>query len=203
MDLLFSLFKGFGASSGLIVAIGAQNAFVIRQGLTRQHLLLTALICSCLDAILISLGVIGMGKYINECGWFIEATKYFAALFLFGYGAISMRSAVKNTSSSWLTDEQALISAKKTVVTLLALTLLNPHVYLDTVVLLGSIASQHPEHERLYFAIGAIAASFVWFFAITFGAQLIAPLLRKNQSWRVIDGCIAIIMWTIAFSLFF
>lgn len=199
---MFSLIKGFGVSGGLIMAIGAQNAFVIRQGLKRQHLLLTALVCSCLDAILIALGVIGIGQYIVEYGWIIEITKYFAAVFLIAYGALSLRSACKTTSLPGFTDEQAMVSAKKTFFSLLALSLLNPHVYLDTVILMGSIASQHPTHERIYFAVGAMAASFSWFFAITFGARLLAPLLRKKNSWRVIDGSIAFIMWMIAISLF-
>jgi L-lysine exporter family protein LysE/ArgO len=200
--MLFPLIKGFSVSGGLIIAIGAQNAFVIRQGLKRQHLLLTALVCSCIDAILIALGVIGIGQYIVEYGWLIEITKYLAAVFLFAYGALALRSACKTTSMQVSSEDKKIVSAKVIFFSLLALSLLNPHVYLDTVILLGSIASQHPAPERVYFAVGAIVASFSWFFAITYGAKLLAPLLRKKNCWRVIDGCIAITMWIIAISLF-
>lgn len=201
MDLLLSLLKGFCASSGLIIAIGAQNAFVIRQGLRRQHLLLTALLCSSIDAILIAAGVIGFGYYISEYPLFIDFTKYFAATFLFFYGVISFRSAFKKDSSKNSLCEGTGNSAKKVILSLLALSLLNPHVYLDTVILLGSIASQQPAHEQLYFAFGAITASFTWFFAITFGARLLSPFFQKENSWRIIDGFIAITMWAIAFNI--
>lgn len=201
MEILISLLKGFSASGGLIVAIGAQNAFVIRQGLRRQHLLLTALLCSLIDAILIFCGVIGFGYYISEFPLFIEITKYFAVLFLISYGFISLRSAFKNSVLKSSVDERIKTSAKKVVISLLALSLLNPHVYLDTVILLGSIASQQPAHEQLYFALGAISASFAWFFSITFGAKLLAPFLQNEKSWRIIDGLIAIVMWTIAVSI--
>lgn len=201
MNIILSLLKGFSASSGLIIAIGAQNAFVIRQGLRRQHLLLTALICSTIDAVLIIFGVIGFGYYISEYPLFIDLTKYFAAIFLFSYGLISLRSALKKNALKNSVDECATSSAKKIIVSLLALSLLNPHVYLDTVILLGSIASQQPAHEQMYFALGAISASFAWFFAITFGARLLAPFFEKENSWRIIDGLIAIIMWVIAFNI--
>lgn len=203
MNILFSLLKGFSASSGLIIAIGAQNAFVIRQGLRRQHLLLTALMCSLIDAILIIFGVIGFGYYISEYPLFIELTKYFAAIFLFSYGLISLKSAFKKNTLKISGEERSTNSAKKVIISLLALSLLNPHVYLDTVILLGSIASQQPPHEQLYFALGAISASFAWFFAITFGARLLAPFFQKENSWRIIDGFIAIIMWAIACSILF
>lgn len=201
MNILLSLLKGFSASSGLIVAIGAQNAFVIRQGLRRQHLLLTALICSSIDAILIFFGVTGFGYYISEYPLFIDFTKYFAAVFLFCYGAASLRSAFKKNSLKSSVSENSSNSAKKIIASLLALSLLNPHVYLDTVILLGSIASQQPAHEQIYFALGAIGASFAWFFAITFGAHLLAPFFQKENSWRIIDGLIAITMWIIAFNI--
>lgn len=201
MNIILSLAKGFGASSSLIIAIGAQNAFVIRQGLRRQHLLLTALMCSLIDAILIVCGVVGFGHYISEYPLFIDLTKYFAAIFLFFYGAIAFKSAFKKTSLTCSVEEHSLDSAKKTIATLLVLSLLNPHVYLDTVILLGSIASQQPDHEQVYFALGAIGASFAWFFTITFGARLLAPFFRKEFSWKIIDGLVAITMWIIAFTI--
>lgn len=201
MNILLCLLKGFTASSGLIIAIGAQNAFVIRQGLRRQHLLLTALLCSLIDAILIVLGVVGFGYYVSEYPIFIDFTKYFAAIFLFSYGLISLRSAFKKNTLKNSVEESSTNSVKKIILSILALSLLNPHVYLDTVILLGSIASQQPDHEQKYFALGAISASFAWFFALTFGAHLLAPFFQKENSWRIIDGLIAIIMWAIACSI--
>lgn len=201
MELLISLLKGFISSSGLIIAIGAQNAFVIRQGLKRQHLLLTASMCALIDAVLITFGVMGFGYYVVEYPLIVDFTKYFAVLFLFSYGVISLRSALKKHSLIAHVDQCSANSVKKIVVCLLALSLLNPHVYLDTVILLGSIASQQPPNEQLYFALGAISASFVWFFSITFGAHLLAPIFQNKNSWRVIDGLISLIMFSIAINI--
>ncbi len=194
------LLKGFASSASLIVAIGAQNAFVIRQGLLQNHLFLTALLCSLIDAILLTIGVLGFGQIISAYPLLIEITKYFAIAFLFVYGALSLKSAFtkKNLENE---GNQAAQSRKKTVLLLLALSLLNPHVYLDTVILLGSIASQHSLDEQFYFAIGAIAASFIWFFSISYGSRFLAPFLRNSLAWKIIDICIAFIMWGIATSL--
>lgn len=194
------LLKGFASSASLIVAIGAQNAFVIRQGLLRNHLLLTALLCSLIDAALITLGVLGFGQMISAYPLLIETTKYFAIAFLLAYGVLSLKSAFKNKA---LENEksQNVQSRKKTVLLLLGLSLLNPHVYLDTVILLGSIASQHPAEEQFYFALGAIVASFIWFFSISYGSRFFAPFLCHSVSWKIIDFFIALIMWGIALSL--
>ena len=198
--MFLALLKGFSVSGGLIVAIGAQNAFVIRQGLLRRHLLLTALLCSLIDALLILLGVLGFGRFISAYPVCIELSKYFAVIFLLFYGGVSLRSALK---PKCLEDskEQKITSAKKTLFLLLALSLLNPHVYLDTVILLGSIASQQPPQNKIYFALGATSASFIWFFTITYGSRFLAPFLSKQNSWRIIDSLIALTMWGIAISL--
>ena len=176
--ILLPLLKGFGTSASLIVAIGAQNAFVIKQSLRYQHLLLTALLCSLIDALLILLGVVGFGQIISQYPLVMHLTAYFAAAFLFFYGAVSFRSALH--SKAWNLEENRRVSIKKTILSILAFSLLNPHVYLDTVILLGSIAFDQPMGEQVYFAAGAICASFSWFFAITYGARLLAPLLRKR-----------------------
>ena len=198
--MFLTLLKGFSASAGLIVAIGAQNAFVIRQGLLRRHLLLTALLCSSIDALLILLGVLGFGHLISAYPLCIELSKYFAVLFLLFYGGVSLKSALRPKCFEGV-KELRLTSAKKTVFLLLALSLLNPHVYLDTVILLGSIASQQPPQNQIYFALGAISASFIWFFTITYGSRLLVPFLSKQNSWKIIDGLIALTMWGIAVSL--
>jgi L-lysine exporter family protein LysE/ArgO len=195
--MLFTLFKGFSSSASLIIAIGAQNAFVIRQGLLRRYLFLTALICSLLDAVLISLGILGFGHLISSYPLTVEIAKYFAVLFLLAYGAISLKSAFKSNSLRHAEDNDK-TSLKKTIFILLALALLNPHAYLDTVILLGTIASQQPVYEQLYFAIGAVSASFVWFFCLTYGSRLLAPLLCKPISWKIIDTLTAFTMWGIA-----
>ncbi len=194
------LLKGFASSASLIIAIGAQNVFVIRQGLLQNHLFLTALLCSSIDAILITTGVFGFGQVISAYPLLIEITKYFAVAFLLAYGVLSLKSAFTNKNLENKRN-QAAQSRKKTVLLLLALSLLNPHVYLDTVILLGSIASQHSLDEQFYFAIGAIAASFIWFFSISYGSRFLAPFLSNALAWKIIDICIAFIMWGIAVSL--
>ncbi len=198
--MFLALIKGLSTSAGLIVAIGAQNAFVIRQGLLRRHLLLTALLCSSIDALLILLGVLGFGQLISHYPLCIKLSKYFAVIFLLFYGGISLKSAL-SPKCLQVAQEKRLISAKKTLFLLLALSLLNPHVYLDTVILLGSIALQQTPQNQIYFTIGAISASFIWFFTITYGSRLLAPFLSKPNSWRVIDSLVALMMWGIAISL--
>lgn len=195
---MIPLITGFSASGSLIVAIGAQNAFVIRQGLLRQHLFLTALLCSLIDSLLIILGVVGFGQVVSNFPWFIDFTKYFAILFLFSYGLLSFKYACREENTNQAFDGGAIFTAKKTVFTLLAFSLLNPHVYLDTVILLGSIASQQPPEEQMFFALGAIAASFTWFFGITYGAQILAPFFQKKNAWRIIDFVIGLTMWIIS-----
>lgn len=199
--MLIALIKGFSISAGFIIAIGAQNAFVIRQGLLRQHLLLTALLCSVIDAVLIILGVLGFGKILSSYPFFIVSAKYFAIAFLGFYGALALRSAFKKHSLS-SEQEKSFVSMKTTLLTLLGFSLLNPHVYLDTVILLGSIASQQPLQDQPYFAIGAIAASFMWFFSLTYGSRFLAPLLQRPKSWQILDAAIALTMWSLACTLF-
>ena len=200
--MLFSLFKGFSSSASLIIAIGAQNTFVVRQGLLCRYLFLTALICSLLDAVLISLGVLGFGHFISNYPLIIKIAKYFAILFLFTYGALSLKSAFKTNSLNYDKNNNQL-SLKKTLFMLFALALLNPHAYLDTVILLGTIASQQLLYEQFYFAIGAISASFIWFFALTYGSRLLAPLLHKPASWKILNIITALTMWGIAATLLF
>jgi L-lysine exporter family protein LysE/ArgO len=195
--MLTTLLQGFSTGASLIIAIGAQNAFVIRQGLLRRYLLLTALLCSLIDALLITLGILGFGHLLKTYPLLIAIAKYTAIAFLLTYGLLALRSALRPKSLSTTTDSPS--SLKKTILLILALGLLNPHVYLDTVILLGSIASQAT--SRLHFAIGAILASFLWFFALTYGSRLLAPLLTKPTSWKVIDLTVALIMWTIALTL--
>lgn len=199
--MLTTLLKGFTASGSLIIAIGAQNAFVIRQGLKCEFLLLTALLCSFIDALLIICGVAGFGNFISNLPVLMDIMISFAVIFLFAYGLFSFISAFKVRALNVSEKENGLASAKKIIVSLLALSLLNPHVYLDTVILLGSIASQHSVQEKVYFTFGATFASFVWFFAITYGARFLAPFFQKTISWRIIDILTGLTMWGIAYTL--
>ena len=178
----------------LIIAIGAQNAFVLRQGLRRQHVLAVVLICAFSDAMLIALGILGLGAAINSLPWLIEVFRFGGAAYLlwFAYGAA--RRALKPAALA--ESEKKTDSLKATVLTVLALTYLNPHVYIDTVLLLGSIANQF--EERWLFALGAMSGSFIWFFALGFGANWLGKYVKRPGFWRVLDGFIALVMLTIA-----
>ncbi len=191
--------KGFGVGAGLIIAIGAQNAFVLSQGIKREFWIIIPLICSVCDAILITAGVSGMGQLVSENPRFSQYAAWGGATFLFWYGAMALRSVFKST----VLDESQVATAtfKTAILTTLALTLLNPHVYIDTVLLMGSIASQFMGDEKMLFAAGAILASFIWFFLLSFGGSLLKPLFQKPISWKLLDGFVCVTMWSIASSL--
>ncbi len=204
MDLsLFQLMLlGFGASLGLIVAIGAQNAYLLRLGVEgRGRILVTViLICAFSDAVLITAGVAGIGVVIEAAPEAVDVVRVFGAIFLISYGVLAARRAFRPEGMA-LDESPANASMKAIVLTTLALTWLNPHVYLDTVMLLGSIANQQGEGDRWWWALGAIAASFTWFFLLGFGARLLSPLFARPSAWRVLDGLIALIMVSLGASL--
>ena len=193
--------QGFFVSFGLIVAIGAQNAFVLKQGLLRQHVFWVCLICFLCDFILMSMGVLGFGSLISQSPIATLMLSLMGAAFLFWYGFRAFKSAHQGTSVLALDSQHQTHTLGKTIATTLALTLLNPHVYLDTVVLVGSIASPLSLSEKYYFLIGAVLASATWFFGLGYGARLLTPLFKKPTTWRVLDTLIGIVMWAIAFSL--
>ncbi len=199
---LLPLAEGFFTGAGLIVAIGAQNAFVLKQGLQKQHLFATALFCTLSDSLLIAMGVGGLGELLTSSPLLLNISKWGGAAFLFWYGLRSFRSIFRSESlQARDAAEPAHHSLQKTLVALTVFTFLNPHVYLDTIVLLGSIGSQFEVDQRLFFALGAMLSSFLWFFGLAYGAQLLAPLLKSKNSWKVVDLIIGFIMWTIAASL--
>lgn len=186
-------------SAGLIIAIGAQNAFVLSQSIKKQHHLLIAFICSLLDALLIIIGILGLGAFITRNPQLIAFATWGGALFLFTYG---IRSFIHSFRDESLRIKRQGIGDRRTaVLTTLAISLLNPHVYLDTVVLLGSIGGRLPAPQSWLFGIGAVSASFLWFFALTLGGQRLAPVLSRPQAWKILDLAIALTMWTIAGSL--
>ncbi len=194
-----SALQGFAVGGGLIIAIGAQNAFVLSQGVRRQHHLTVALVCSVCDAMLIIIGVAGMGTLVASKPGLLSIASWGGAIFLFFYGLRAFWSAYKGGCLK--TNGNKLDSLKKTILFTLALTLLNPHVYLDTVILLGSISAQYVGLERTIFGAGAVVASFVWFFALATGGRLLAPLFQRTITWRLLDIIVGLTMWYVAFSL--
>ncbi len=197
---MIALIPGFLTGLSLIIAIGAQNAFVIKQGLLRQHVLLIVLICATSDAILIFLGTGGLGALVQSNQGLLEVVRWFGVAYLTWFGIRSVRSAFSNQSLS--ASESPTVSAVKVATTALALTWLNPHVYLDTVILLGSVANQF-EADRWYFAIGASVASVFWFTTIGFGARAASKYMSRPIFWKILDSLIAIVMFSIAITLAF
>lgn len=182
----------------LIVAIGAQNAFVLRQGLLKKHVLVIVLICAISDATLITLGVLGLGSLISALPWLLEVIRWVGVAFLIWYGSSSLRRFMKNESLEAATSESG--NLKQTVLTVLALTFLNPHVYLDTVIFIGGIANQFGDQKWL-FVLGAITASFIWFFSLGFGASKASVLVSKPGFWKILDIFIAAVMFSLAITL--
>ncbi len=180
------------------MAIGAQNAFVLKQGLLRQHVFAVALVCALSDALLISLGVFGFAHLLSQQEGLIQAMKWFGAIFLFGYGLRSFYQAYR-AQESLHASKQKTASLRQTILLCLTFSWLNPHVYLDTVVLLGSISSQYS--NKMAFASGAVSASFIFFFSLAFGARLLEPVFEKPKAWKILDIIIGMIMWLIAASL--
>ncbi len=188
---------GFALGLSLIMAIGAQNAFVLRQGLRREHVLAVVLVCALSDAVLVTAGVTGFGVLSEAVPGLERIMRYGGAAFLLVYGARSFLAAWRGGGA--LEAGEGAGSLRRAVLTCLALTWLNPHVYLDTVVLLGSVSAQYA--DRLAFGLGAVSASFVFFFALGYGARLLAPLFRRPESWRVLDAGVGCVMWAIAIGL--
>jgi len=192
-----SLLAGFGLGFSLILAIGAQNAFVLRQGLARSHVFAVCLTCALSDAILIVAGVAGFGVLTQAVPGLEWGMRLFGAAFLIWYGARSLLAAWRGGQALQAGHGQQ--SLRGALATCLALTWLNPHVYLDTVVLLGAVAAQYD--DRLLFGLGAVTASFVFFFSLGYGARLLAPVFARPGAWRVLELGVGLVMWAIAASL--
>ncbi|HEX6337723.1 MAG TPA: LysE/ArgO family amino acid transporter [Jiangellaceae bacterium] len=185
---------GFATGLTLIVAIGAQNAFVLRQGVRREHVLPIVLVCALADAVLISAGVAGLGALVTAHPVVTEVIRYGGAAFLIGYGLLAVRRASR--PGTLVASDQASGTLRAALLTCLGFTFLNPHVYLDTVVLLGSIAN-HYDGPWL-FAAGAVTASFTWFFALGYGAKRLSGFFARPCSWQILDGIIAAVMFALA-----
>jgi len=191
---------GFFTAFALILAIGAQNAFVLRQGLRRQHVFAVALTCAVSDAILIVLGVAGFGVLVAQFPSLPLIMRYAGAAFLVAYGALRFFAAWKGEAH--LEAAKPAASLRATLLTCLMLTWLNPHVYLDTLGLLGAISTQFETLAlKIVFAISAVAASFTFFFSLAYGARLMSPIMQSNRAWQVMDVGIGILMWLLAAGL--
>ncbi|WP_455433899.1 LysE/ArgO family amino acid transporter [Xanthomonas sp. WHRI 7945] len=191
--MLEASLAGFVASAGLIIAIGAQNAFVLRQGLQRQHVGVVVAVCAFGDIALIVLGVAGIGALVQQWPALLQVLRYAGAAFLGVYGLMAAQRAWRGAGALKAQGEEP-ASWRRVLLTCLAFTFLNPHVYLDTMVLLGSLSTRYPGTLRWAFAFGACLASVAWFCSLGYGARLLQPVFRKPNAWRVLDACIAVFM---------
>ncbi|GAB4586969.1 L-lysine exporter [Nocardia sp. IFM 10818] len=181
------------------MAIGAQNAFVLRQGIRREHVLPVVAVCAASDVILMTAGVAGFGFVVNNAPVLLTVAKYAGAAFLLGYAFLAAKRAF--SASALTAGGGAPIALSAAIATCLAVTWLNPHAYLDTMVLLGSFASTYATPDRWFLTAGAIAGSIIWFFGLGFGARLLAPIFAEPRAWRVLDSVIALVMTGLAVSL--
>ncbi len=188
--------EGFLISITLIFALGPQNVFVLRQGLMKKHVFISCLVCALSDALLIGAGVLGVGSFISEIEEIQIWIAIMASLFLIAYGIMRIKSALYPVGME--IDEDGLSDVKSTILAGLAFTYLNPHVYFDTLLLIGGASSRYSGNEQIIFGIGAATASFIFFFSLGYGARLMSPVLNNPKSWRIIDMSIAGIMFTVA-----
>jgi L-lysine exporter family protein LysE/ArgO len=196
---MFASVAGFFTGLSLIIAIGAQNAYVLRLGLMRHHVFAVVLFCAVSDAVLIMAGVAGLGALIQQLPLLLEIFRYAGAAYLIWFGIGAVRRAINPKTLEAQGESFPLV---KTLGTMAALTWLNPHVYLDTVILLGSIGNQF-QPNQWWFALGGAAASFVWFFSLGYGAKLLSRYMASVRIWQVLDLAIAAVMFTIAGTLLF
>ncbi|MBO6815110.1 MAG: amino acid transporter [Rhizobiaceae bacterium] len=194
--MLAPLITGFTLGGSLIIAIGAQNAFILRQGLLGQHVFVLCLICALSDALLIAAGVAGVGVFIERSPLLLAAIRLGGAGFLFWYAWVAFQRS-RNPETMEASGREA-GSLKAAIATCLAFTFLNPHVYLDTVLLVGGLSAGFEGNARLVYAIGAMSASFVWFFGLGYGARLLVPVFANPRAWQILDVLIAAIMLLLA-----
>ncbi len=200
--LLSSFATGFTTGAGLIVCIGSQNAFVLRQGLLRSHVGLVAAVCIVSDALLIAAGVSGLGFIIELWPNLLQWVRYAGAAFL-GFNAYLAARRALGRNSALNPTEQVKADRRQILLSCLAFTWLNPHVYLDTVFMLGSLSLQYDHGTQWQFGMGAIVASTAWFISITYGARLLLPLFKNPNAWRVLDGLVALVMAYLCLGLLF
>jgi L-lysine exporter family protein LysE/ArgO len=202
MPVLPPYLQGLGLGAGLIIAIGAQNAHVLRLGLRRQQVALTVAVCILCDVLLIAAGIAGMGAVIGRNPALLALVRWGGAAFLAGYGVRAWRAAWRSGTLA-VEEGAAGLDRRQALSMALALSLLNPHVYLDTVVLLGSIGGQQAAGGRLWFALGAMSASVAWFLSLGFGARVLSPIFSRPMAWRALDAMIGAVMLVLAGTLAF
>ena len=199
--MLSAFLTGFFLGFSLILAIGAQNSFVLRQGLMSRHVFAVAVFCSLSDALLIFIGVAGISIFLNNyinlmSDWLFGIS----AIWLAGYGLLRLRDAI-NGNSALVIESASSNGLISTLSFLVALTFANPHVYLDTVILIGSVSQQFPGNTKLAYVIGASIASFVFFFSLAYGAKFLSPIMQRPIAWQLLDCFIAFVMFTLAIKM--
>lgn len=195
----FVTFSGFGIALGLIAAIGAQNAHVLRQGIAGHQVGVSVAVCIIFDTVLMSAGVYGMGAIIELWPPFESVTRIGGALFLIGFGAMCFRSAFKNQALG--AEGRVIESFWPALWTIIGVSLLNPHVYLDTLIFIGGLGAQYGPEDQFSFAVGAVSASWVWFLLLGYGARLLRPTFENPKAWTILDIGIGLLMWSIALTL--
>ena len=199
--MLYAFLTGFVLGFSLILAIGAQNSFVLRQGLMVRHVFTVALFCSLSDALLISIGVAGISIFLNNYIDLVSDWLFgISAIWLSGYGLLRLRDAI-NGKSALISENSSVNGLVSTLSFLSVLTFANPHVYLDTVVLIGSVSQQFPDNTKLAYVLGASLASFVFFFSLAYGAKFLSPIMQRPIAWRLLDSFIALVMFTLAIKM--
>ena len=199
--MIQSFLTGFFLGLSLIIAIGAQNTFVLRQGILGQHVFYIALFCALSDALLISIGITGISFFLNNfISQYSDILFGFSAFWLAGYGIVRLKSVFKSNKTIEI-ETSTFTGLIPTISVIAVLTFLNPHVYLDTMVLIGSISQQFSGFHKITFSLGACLASFVFFFSLAYGARLLTPIMQRPFSWKILDSLIALIMFIIAIKL--
>ena len=196
---LFVTASGFAIAMGLIAAIGAQNAHVLRQGIAGRQVAVTIFVCILCDTVLMVSGVYGMGAIVKLWPPFEWVTRFGGAIFLFGFGLMCFRSALRNQALG--IEGRVIESFWPAFWTILGATLLNPHVYLDTLIFIGGLGSQYGPEDQLWFAVGAVSASWVWFLVLGYGARLLRPTFENPKAWTILDIGIGLLMWSIALTI--
>jgi hypothetical protein len=192
--------QGLIVCFGLIVSIGAQNAFLLKQGILKQHVFAVALLCFLGDVLLMTIGVLGLGELISQSPWISFLVAILGVVFLFTYGSQSFISMFKQSGALKESDSSA-TSLKRTLMITFAITFLNPHVYIDTVVILGAIGGKLALSEKWMFLAGSLTCSLIWFFGVGYGAGFLAPYFAKRRVWQILDFITGVIMYAIAISL--
>ncbi|MDH2923995.1 L-lysine exporter family protein LysE/ArgO [Nicoletella semolina] len=197
-----TFFQGFIVSFGLIVSIGAQNAFILKQAILKQHIFWVVFICFACDIILMGVGVLGLGTLLSQSSLATLLLSLCGAIFLLAYGSRSFISAYRGNYELMSVEKNKQTSLKKTILITFAITLLNPHVYIDTIVIVGGIGSTLSFDQKVFFLLGALACSFTWFFGLGYGAGFLTPYFKKKRTWQILDILTGFFMYFIAGSLF-